>query len=70
MSRADHLAEMRFAVANHCSLAEAKQQMARLRWAAIANASNQAATVAFSSGGQSLCDQQPAGQSQFWWNND
>lgn len=41
--RADHLAEMRHALAHNCSLAEARRQLARLRWHAQMAAHEKAA---------------------------
>lgn len=64
MSRRDHAEEMRYALAHHCSLDKARQELAKLRWRAREAARHKAADTASHRAGASLGDLPPAGQSR------
>lgn len=61
--RADHLAEMRYALEHKCSLPEARDGLARLRWLAAQH------RMADRQAGTSMPT--PVGETpQYWWQRD
>jgi hypothetical protein len=69
--RADHLAEMRIAVAERCSLAEARRRLAVLKWAATAAALHKVRGGAGSSfEGRTLRQAQGEQTPSYWWNQE
>lgn len=62
--RADHAAEMRYAIEHKCSLKDARDGLARLRWLAQQNAL-EARQVSGPTPPPQAVD-----QSKFWWNRD
>lgn len=66
MSRRDHAAEMRYALAHNCSLDKARAALAQLRWRAREEARAKA-QEASRQPRASLGVLPPADQSRYWW---
>ncbi len=66
MSRRDHAAEMRYALAHNCSLDEARRALAKLRWRAAQEARNKAEDT----DAHRSMPTAEAAQPQFWWDRD
>ena len=62
--RADHLAEMRYALEHSCSLADAKAGLARLRWLAAQHRMDdrQSGTLSVPQTAETV--------PQYWWQRD